>query len=447
MRFTPVLSLSILVALAATRPVWAHSAGIAAQGCDGCHSGGQAPAVTLTANATDPSVGQEVTLTVTVSQTNGPVAGFFLTTRPSVGTFTAIQAGTVAASGGVMHTMPRTGSKGFTTFQATWSTSQASGVQFYAYGLSANGDGSSRGDAGGAASLSMTVGCAGTTYYIDQDGDGYGTSDPAYPVIRECAPPLGYAAVAGDCDDFDPTVHPGATEVCNSKDDNCNGQIDEGLTPQFYCRDLDGDGHGVHGEGEEASCRPMTGYGDCGGDCNDSDPTVYLQVTCGVGWCKRNALGCSSTCTPGPPRTEVCNAFDDDCDGVIDNGTDLQLCGATGLKCVEGVCVSGSSVGGAGGSQTPGAGGSHDAGAGAGPGGSGGGSPTRSDAGSGSGGRASGGSTGAGAPQGGCAIEPLSPEHSPLGGGVLALGAALALRSRARPRHRRARNSAEHPRP
>ncbi|MES1205465.1 MAG: putative metal-binding motif-containing protein, partial [Pseudomonadota bacterium] len=278
------LSCCVLAALAAApAAVSAHSAGIAASGCEGCHSGGQTPTVTLTASPTAPAVGEQVTLTVTVTQTNGPVAGFFLTSDAGVGTFKAIQAGTTVSAGGVMHTMPHTGSNGITTFQGAWSASQATGVRFMAYALSANGDGTSRGDGGGAAILAMTAGCPGTDYYIDQDGDGYGTSDPAFVVERACAQPDGYAAVAGDCDDVEPSIHPGAVEVCNGKDDNCNGQIDEGLPQQFFCRDHDGDGHGVAGEGQEASCRPMPGYGDCGGDCDDSNPAAYVQFTCAVG--------------------------------------------------------------------------------------------------------------------------------------------------------------------
>lgn len=38
----------------------------------------------------------------------------------------------------------------------------------------------------------------------------------------------GVTACGGDCDDNDPTVHPGAIEICDNKDNNCNGQIDEG---------------------------------------------------------------------------------------------------------------------------------------------------------------------------------------------------------------------------
>jgi len=52
---------------------------------------------------------------------------------------------------------------------------------------------------------------------------------------------------------------------------------------------------------------------------------------------------------------EVCNNYDDDCDGVKDNGTNLQLCGDASVVCSEGRCV-GSDGGGAAGNGSPGGG-------------------------------------------------------------------------------------------
>jgi len=59
---------------------------------------------------------------------------------------------------------------------------------------------------------------------VDNDQDGY-TSDI-------------------DCNDNNPAVHPGATEVCNGIDDNCNGLVDDGLQTFPFYRDADGDGYG-----------------------------------------------------------------------------------------------------------------------------------------------------------------------------------------------------------
>jgi len=66
------------------------------------------------------------------------------------------------------------------------------------------------------------------TYYPDQDGDGWGIKAGA---VSECRQPQGFvpAEKALDCNDNDPNVNPGASELCNGRDDNCNGAADEGL--------------------------------------------------------------------------------------------------------------------------------------------------------------------------------------------------------------------------
>jgi hypothetical protein len=61
----------------------------------------------------------------------------------------------------------------------------------------------------------------------------------------------GVSACAGDCDDTNPSIHPGASEACNGRDDNCSGEADEGF-------DADFDGHP-----------------GCGQDCDDSDGQIW----------------------------------------------------------------------------------------------------------------------------------------------------------------------------
>jgi len=63
----------------------------------------------------------------------------------------------------------------------------------------------------------------------------------------------GFTICGGDCDDSNAAVRPGAADVCNGLDDNCNGVVDEGV-------DADGDGRFT-----------------CGGDCNDADATVWAS--------------------------------------------------------------------------------------------------------------------------------------------------------------------------
>ncbi|MEO5946401.1 MAG: MopE-related protein [Chitinophagaceae bacterium] len=67
----------------------------------------------------------------------------------------------------------------------------------------------------------------GSIWYADADNDGYGN---IALTILACSQPLGYVANADDCNDAKGKIHPGATEVCNGVDDDCDGQTDEGCT-------------------------------------------------------------------------------------------------------------------------------------------------------------------------------------------------------------------------
>ncbi|TAL49913.1 hypothetical protein EPN81_04355 [Patescibacteria group bacterium] len=66
------------------------------------------------------------------------------------------------------------------------------------------------------------------TWSRDRDGDLYG--DPSEPTFTSCDAPSGYTQASGDCDDFSSAVNPGATEIFNEIDDDCDGEVDEGTS-------------------------------------------------------------------------------------------------------------------------------------------------------------------------------------------------------------------------
>ena len=108
---------------------------------------------------------------------------------------------------------------------------------------------------------------------FDLDGDG----------AFDCAACPNIPANQCDCNDSDAFNRPGIPERCDCHDNNCNGTVDEGnVCLAAPCYDFDGDG-----------------FTNCAGDCNDRDTLI------------------------GPHRTEVIgNGRDDDCDGALDEDTD-----------------------------------------------------------------------------------------------------------------------------
>ena len=176
----------------------------------------------------------------------------------------------------------------------------------------------------------------GDTFYLDSDGDGFGDDGAT---VEACAAPEGYVEAAGDCDDGDASFNPGAveddctdptdyncdgstgfadadgdgfaaceecddtnksvnpraTETCDSLDNNCDGNVDEGVTSTYYA-DSDSDTFGDP-KSSVAACSAPKGYVTDKTDCNDSSRAI------------------------NPKATEVCDASDtdEDCDGLADD--------------------------------------------------------------------------------------------------------------------------------
>lgn len=126
----------------------------------------------------------------------------------------------------------------------------------------------------------------------DNDGDGF-TPDPNDPVN------------GNDCNDNNASINPGATEVCDGVDNDCDGNVDA-----FGCNCTDADNDGFFAQ---EGC-------DTAVDCDDANNTI------------------------NPNAAEICDGVDNNCVGGIDEGfdllTDLNNCGACASAC-SGVCEGG----------------------------------------------------------------------------------------------------------
>jgi hypothetical protein len=123
--------------------------------------------------------------------------------------------------------------------------------------------------ASGTATLSGIPSCTPVDWYLDSDGDGYG----AGVAIQACSAPANTVSNNTDCNNAVATVYPGATELCNSMDDDCDGILNEGYPTTTYYRDFDGDGKGNPAVTIQ-SCYQPAGYVTNANDCDDNSATA-----------------------------------------------------------------------------------------------------------------------------------------------------------------------------
>ena len=91
------------------------------------------------------------------------------------------------------------------------------------------------------------------TIIQDMDGDGFNAEE--------------------DCNDNDATINPSLEEICDGIDNNCDGNIDEGVLTIYYA-DSDNDGFGSSQISIEA-CESTDGFVSNGSDCDDTEPTAF----------------------------------------------------------------------------------------------------------------------------------------------------------------------------
>ncbi len=220
--------------------------------------------------------------------------------------------------------------------------------------------------------------CSGTpdddavsVYFVDKDGDGHG--DPKRP-----APPcsiLGQGAAYDnrDCDDDDPRRSPDLPELrCDLVDNNCNGIIDsDGTEDPIWYVDADGDGYGdqslaaYHGcdpgdkskfttapladcddtrdfsfpgaeelcDGLDNNCSLGLGFVDDPLEDMDGDGHTSIGFTqCSGGYPKDDCNDNAAVAFPG--GTEVCDGYDNDCDGALSLEEDVDQDGFAHAGCL-----------------------------------------------------------------------------------------------------------------
>ncbi len=129
---------------------------------------------------------------------------------------------------------------------------------------------------------------------IDVDRDGYANCGDFGSVIDHATGSCRYLATP-DCDDANPGIHPDAEEICNGRDDNCDGRCDEGQDP-------DGDGYTACGSKNpttdpiDFSCIPLNPSLE---DCDPENPDVY------------------------PTAPELCDGLDNNCDDLLSDVSGL----------------------------------------------------------------------------------------------------------------------------
>jgi hypothetical protein len=179
--------------------------------------------------------------------------------------------------------------------------------------------------------------CEGIIYPAEEvcdgrDNDCDGGYDEGFDVDHD-----GFTICQGDCDDSRASINPGQSEMCNGVDDNCDGII-----PEIETTDADGDGTVACFDCDDNDDRRAPLFLEwCDGidnDCDDDIDEDYADAWfyCGPPETIGSCHGGTNVCVEGEPiclgaewdSQEVCDGRDNDCDGFTDEGL-VQQCFTT----------------------------------------------------------------------------------------------------------------------
>jgi hypothetical protein len=188
------------------------------------------------------------------------------------------------------------------------------------------------------------------TTCADCDGDGHGvpagtatTLCGRAPMMTGCSIPMGYATTCNDCDETSTDVFGTHPELCDGIDNDCNGVIDDGVVPQSWYVDCDGDGFAAAGATAMTSCSRPSMPPSCSAPVGTCAPTLVPSwtLTAPAG----SAIDCDDVHTSvRPGAAEACDGFDTDCDGHFGtmpaedadgDGYPAASCGPCGSDCLD----------------------------------------------------------------------------------------------------------------